>query len=178
MTTARLTPGDPAPWFIARSPNNPRYQFDTVAGRYIAVCFFGSAGDPAIARMLDALRQRSDVFNDDHASFFAIGADPADEQEKRLEEHFPGFRLLWDFGLRIAARYGVCDEPATGKARRYQPTTFLLDPALRVLAASLCLLPQRIGGAYCSPPLFQRSLRPRARPSGVFCPTLRSKLSP
>src|ERR1041385_3621556 len=37
---------------------------------------------------------------------------------------------------------------------------------------------QRMGGAYCSPPLFHNSFRPRARPSGVFRPTLRSKLSP
>jgi len=135
MTTARLTPGDPAPWFIAPSPNNPRYHFDSVAGRYIALCFYGSAGNPAIAQMLAALRQRGDVFDDGHASFFGVGADPADGQEKRVEERIPGFRLLWDFGLKIGARYGVCSEPAaTAEASRYQPTTFLLDPALRVLA--------------------------------------------
>jgi len=134
MTTARLTPGDPAPWFITPSPNNPRYHFDSVAGRYIALCFFGSAGNPAIAQMLAGLRQRSDVFDDDHASFFGVGADPADGREKRVEERIPGFRLLWDFGLKIAARYGVCDETTGGDAPRYQPTTFLLDPALRVLA--------------------------------------------
>jgi hypothetical protein len=34
MTTIRLTPGDPAPWFITPSPANPRYHFDSVAGRY------------------------------------------------------------------------------------------------------------------------------------------------
>src|SRR5262249_7759526 len=134
MTTARLTPGDPAPWSIARAPDNPRYQFDTVAGRYIALCFFGSAGDPAIARMLAVFRQRGDVFDDNHASFFAIGADPADEGEKRVEEHFPGFRLVGNFGLQVAPRYGVCDEPAAAKVPHYHPTTFLLDPALRVLA--------------------------------------------
>jgi peroxiredoxin len=134
MTTARLTPGDPAPWFITPSPNNPRYHFDSVAGRYIALCFFGSASNPAIAQMLDALRRRGDVFDDDHASFFGVGADPADGQEKRVEERVPGFRLLWDFGLKVAARYGVCGEPAAGETARYQATTFLLDPALRVLA--------------------------------------------
>jgi peroxiredoxin len=134
MTTTRLTPGDPAPWFITPSPNNPRYHFDSVAGRYIALCFFGSAGNPAIAQMLGALRQRGDVFDDDHVSFFGVGADPADGQEKRVEERIPGFRLLWDFGLKIGVRYGVCDEPTAGGTPRYQPTTFLLDPALRVLA--------------------------------------------
>jgi peroxiredoxin len=134
MTTARLTPGDPAPWFITPSPNNPRYHFDSVAGRYIALCFFGSAGNQAIAQMLAALRRRGDVFDDDQASFFGVGADPDDEREKRIEERIPGFRLLWDFGLKVAARYGVCGEPKAGEAARYQPTTFILDPALRVLA--------------------------------------------
>lgn len=134
MTTARLTPGDPAPWFITPSPNNPRYHFDSVAGRYIALCFFGSAGNPAIAQMLAALRRRGDVFDDDQASFFGVSADPGDEREKRAEERIPGFRLLWDFGLKVAARYGVCDEPKPGETARYQPTTFILDPALRVLA--------------------------------------------
>jgi hypothetical protein len=47
MTTrSRLAPGDPAPWFKQRSFANPSYTFDTAAGRYIVLCFFGSAADP------------------------------------------------------------------------------------------------------------------------------------
>ena len=42
-----LTPGDPAPWFTARSTVNPRFTLDTEAGRYLVLCFFGSAADPA-----------------------------------------------------------------------------------------------------------------------------------
>jgi len=130
----RLTPGDPAPWFVARSANNPRYHFDSVAGRYIVLCFFGSAGNPAVARMLSAIGERRDLFQDDHASFFGVSADPEDERQARVAESIPGFRLFWDFGLKVAARYGVCDEPTPGAAARYQPTTLLLDPALRILA--------------------------------------------
>ena len=37
---------------------------------------------------------------------------------------------------------------------------------------------QRIGGAYCRPPLFHSALRPRAILSGEPAPTLRSKISP
>ena len=133
MTTVRLTPGDPAPWFITPSASNPRYHFDSVAGRYIVLCFFGSAGNPAIGQMLAAIRQDG-AFDDDHASFFGVSADPSDEREKRLEERIPGFRLLWDFNLKVAAAYGVCDEAKPGETARYQPTTFILDPALRVLA--------------------------------------------
>jgi len=37
---------------------------------------------------------------------------------------------------------------------------------------------QRTGGAYISPPLFQRLLTPRGSFSADFGPTLRSKISP
>ena len=42
---ARLTPGDPAPWFHQRATSNPNYAFDTAAGRYVVLCFYASAGD-------------------------------------------------------------------------------------------------------------------------------------
>jgi len=132
-TTARLTPGDPAPWFITPSASNPRYHFDSVAGRYIALCFFGSAGKPAVGELLAAMRQ-SDLFDDDHASFFGVSADPEDERQRRLEERIPGFRLLWDFSLKVSAAYGIGNGAKPGETASYQPTTFVLDPALRVLA--------------------------------------------
>src|SRR5687768_4098744 len=44
-TFANLTPGDPAPWFHQRSGGNPNYAFDTVGGRWIVMCFYGTAGD-------------------------------------------------------------------------------------------------------------------------------------
>src|SRR4029077_17539705 len=42
---AKLTPGDPAPWFHQRATSNPNYAFDTAAGRYVVLCFYASAGD-------------------------------------------------------------------------------------------------------------------------------------
>ena len=41
-----LAPGDPAPWFRARSLARPDFAFDTVAGRYLVLGFFGAATDP------------------------------------------------------------------------------------------------------------------------------------
>ena len=63
-----LTPGEPAPWFRARNTDHPRYLFDTVAGRYVILCFFGSAGDPSSGRVLypmfeQNLSRRFDVEN-------------------------------------------------------------------------------------------------------------------
>jgi len=44
--------GEPAPWFVARSTSNPRFSFHTIAGRYVALCFAGSAGHPLVAAAL------------------------------------------------------------------------------------------------------------------------------
>src|SRR5262249_31928525 len=80
MANLPLKPGAPAPWFVAPSPANPRYHFDSVAGRYIVLCFFGSAATAAIGGMLAAIRQRADLFEDEHASFFGVSCDPDDQR--------------------------------------------------------------------------------------------------
>jgi len=133
MTTLPLRPGDPAPWFVAPSPTNPRYHFDSVAGRYIVLCFFGSAATPAMAEMLVRIRQRTDIFQDEHASFFGVSCDPDDQHLGRVAESYPGHRLFWDFGLKVSAAYGAC-EPKGGDPVSYRPQSFVLDPRLRVLA--------------------------------------------
>ncbi|MEY3828074.1 MAG: hypothetical protein RLZZ148_2901 [Cyanobacteriota bacterium] len=33
--------GDPVPYFTCHASNNPTFNFDTVAGRYIVLTFFG-----------------------------------------------------------------------------------------------------------------------------------------
>ena len=42
MARRSFSIGDPAPWFVCRSSNNPAYHFDTAAGRYLVLCFFAS----------------------------------------------------------------------------------------------------------------------------------------
>ncbi|WP_230530396.1 hypothetical protein [Microvirga roseola] len=42
-----LEAGDPAPWFHQNSTSNPNFAFDTVAGRYIVLCFYGTGSDEA-----------------------------------------------------------------------------------------------------------------------------------
>ena len=66
-----LGPGDPAPWFSQRSTSNPKYVFDTAAGRWLVLCFFGSAGDPASRAVLDQVLAHRDLFDDEQASFSA-----------------------------------------------------------------------------------------------------------
>ena len=72
-----LTVGDPAPWFRQRSPANPSYIFDLAAGRYILLCFFGSAADPAGRAAIDAVLAQGERFDDRRLAFFVVSTDPA-----------------------------------------------------------------------------------------------------
>ncbi len=129
-----LSPGDPAPWFVAPCAGNPTYNLNTVAGRYVVLCFYGTAEHAALAAMLAAFAERRDLFDDSNVAFFAVSASRDDERLDRVRDRIPGFRVFWDFGLRIARAYGVCEKSATSAPAPYRPVSYVLDPDLRVIA--------------------------------------------
>jgi predicted 2-oxoglutarate/Fe(II)-dependent dioxygenase YbiX/peroxiredoxin len=127
-----LALGDPAPWFRQNSTSNPNYAFDTVAGRYVVLGFFGSAGDEAGRAACATIESNRAVFDDDHACFFGVSFDPGDQG--RLREAMPGIRYFWDFDGTIGRLYGALPldaKPGSGpvSARRFW---IVLDPMLRV----------------------------------------------
>jgi predicted 2-oxoglutarate/Fe(II)-dependent dioxygenase YbiX/peroxiredoxin len=124
MAAPTLLPGDTAPIFTAPTAANPRFRFDTVAGRYVVLSFFGSASDRDTAAMLSSLAERIPPFDDDHAAFFGVTADEADVAQDRLPVRIPGIRYFHDFDRAIAVAYGVAG----------QRCSFILDPNLRVMA--------------------------------------------
>ncbi len=129
-----LGPGDPAPWFSQRSAGNPNYVFDTAAGRWLVLCFFGSAADPRSRAALDHVTAQRAVFDDEHASFFGISLDPKDEAEGRVAESMPGLRYFGDFDGAIARAYGAVPrqaEPGEGRVamRRFWA---VVDPTMRI----------------------------------------------
>jgi hypothetical protein len=122
--------GDPAPWFVARGTDQPHYRFDTVAGRYVVLCFLGSAGDPGAAPALHAaLVNHRARFDDINACLVVVSTDPDDERLGRLRPS-PGVRPVWDFDRAVSRLYGAAadDDPP-----HYTPFWLLLDPMLRVL---------------------------------------------
>lgn len=121
--------GEPAPWFQARTQSNPRYVFDTTAGRLVVLSFFGSAAHPVAAEVLAGVAAQAARFDDVRACWFGVSVDPADEREGRVADALPGRRIFWDLDGAVSARYGVLRD-----GRRYEPTTWVLDPLLRVLA--------------------------------------------
>ncbi|MEB3356094.1 MAG: 2OG-Fe(II) oxygenase [Synechococcales bacterium] len=126
MTDALLTVGEPAPWFVGASTSNPKYHFDSVAGRYVVLCFFESTQAEGSQQVLgDFLRQR-EIFDDQTCCFFGVTVDPADEAT--VQGQLPGIRFFWDFDRAISQQFGVGD-----RQNPYQRCTYILDARLRVL---------------------------------------------
>jgi len=128
-----LTQGDPAPWFTARTPSRPDFQFETVAGRPVVLSFIGSAGLPAGKAMLDGLLAQWARFDNRSASLFIVSQDSADEAQGRIP-HGGGVHAFWDFDARIAALYGLVGKNADGRPVQ-QLGSFVLDPMLCVVRA-------------------------------------------
>ncbi|WP_445465952.1 2OG-Fe(II) oxygenase [Faunimonas sp. B44] len=129
----QLTPGDPAPWFHQRSYANPRYAFDTAAGRYIVLCFFGSAGDAHAQAAIGAVRRRQAFFDDVTASFFGVSLDARDESEKRVADQYPGYRYFWDFDGTVGRLYGAVPREIEDTRVAVRRLWVVLDPTLRVV---------------------------------------------
>jgi len=130
---AKLSAGDPAPWFHQRSFANPHYAIDTAAGRYLVLCFFASAADPHSRAALDAALGRRDLLDDAKAAFFGVSIDPKDDAEKRIADSYPGYRFIFDFDGAVGRLYGAVPVDAATAGVAVRQLWVVLDPTLRVL---------------------------------------------
>ncbi|MCF4164737.1 2OG-Fe(II) oxygenase [Zavarzinia compransoris] len=130
----RLLPGDPAPWFRQATAANPRFSFDTVAGRYIVLLFHLSAGDGLSRAALDAVAANRHLFDDAKVSFFGVTLDREDSRQGRVPDMIPGIRHFLDFDGTVARAYGAVPETAeTVTPEDTRRFWLILDPMLRVL---------------------------------------------
>jgi peroxiredoxin/predicted 2-oxoglutarate/Fe(II)-dependent dioxygenase YbiX len=118
--------GEPAPFFAAATDGVERYSLDVVAGRWIVLMFFGTAGQAAPAEGLASALERRELFNGADAAFFGVSVDPADRAQRGLANSDPGVRFFWDFDLAVSRLYGAADEA------NLRPCLFLIDPAFRI----------------------------------------------
>lgn len=133
MQFIELRTGEPAPHFRQRSFSNPRFTFDSAAGRYLVLCFFGSARDSHSQAALAAVHAAGTLFDDQHASFFGVTVDR--EDETTLKEVYPGYRYFLDFDLAVSRLYGAAPAATdtgapTAALRRFW---MVIDPALRII---------------------------------------------
>lgn len=117
-----LTPGDLAPTFLAPSPGNPRYNFGTVGGRYVAMALLPDVPTPQALAALAAVRDNRPLFDDERLCFFGVIGDAG--QFSGAVNELPGIRWLHDLDGEIARLYGA----DTGWV--------VIDPSLRVLFAA------------------------------------------
>jgi len=121
------SPGEPIPAFHARSATNPRFAFDTTAGRWLMVLIPGSLGEAGKADRLAAMAgPHAGALDINNRYMIVIGTDPEDERAGRLTDG-QGRRVLWDdTGAARAAFRAVASDGAL------RTGWVLLDPALRV----------------------------------------------
>ena len=128
--TIPLSVGEPAPWFKCRSPSNPRYGFGTVAGRYVVLCFLGSASHANSQTLLQAIHTHRALFDQEHLMVFNVSGDPQDEAQNRLRDFSTGIRAFWDFDRAVARQFGLID--SDGQLRKM---VYVMDLRLCVLTA-------------------------------------------
>jgi len=122
-----LSPGVPAPWFHAGSPQNPRFAFASLGGQYILLAFLPPPG-PARAAALQAAADRSASFRDDTMLFFGV---LPDAESCAGAVNNPPFRWFFDPDGEIAALYDARDADGA-----YAPQWVMIDPTLRVLGTA------------------------------------------
>jgi len=130
-----LTPGDPFPWIRQRSGAEV-VRVDSTAGRYLVLCFFGSANNPVGRAAIDTMLKHRALFDDQRACFFGVSADPSDEAQGRVCNDLPGVRFLWDFDFSASKRCGAMPSGPTAPdgSTPYNQFWLVVDPTLHVLA--------------------------------------------
>jgi peroxiredoxin/predicted 2-oxoglutarate/Fe(II)-dependent dioxygenase YbiX len=128
--------GDPFPWVGQRTVGTPYFAVETMAGRYIVMCFFGSLADVSGRSALEAVQKHRDIFDDNRACFFGVSVDPQDEAQQRFTE-MPGIRILWDFDATVSKACGAvpADSGSAAGSKVFRRSWIVADPTLHVLAA-------------------------------------------
>lgn len=131
---ATLLPGDHVPWFQAPAlSGSPSYAFQTVAGRHIAMLFFGSARFGPSQAALRLVADNRGLFDDRAACFFGVTVDPEDEAQGRIEQALPGIRYFLDYDRSVSILYGALGGAVGGGNVNYHPFWLIVDPSLRVV---------------------------------------------
>jgi peroxiredoxin len=125
--------GEPAPWFTGTTTRGPGVGFDTIAGRWVVMLFFGSVSAPVAQGALKLVAKNANLFDDKRVSFFGVTADPADAA--RVKARIPGIRFFLDGDLEISRLYGATRATDPKKDVNYTAFWLILDPMLRVLGS-------------------------------------------
>ncbi len=119
-----LLPGDPAPWFSARSDVTPNFKFSTLGGRYVVLSFLRSFSRPGSRAAFEAFLQGAQRFVPFTTAMILVTSDAADEGAAPPAD-MQGVRFFFDDDQAIAKMFGA----ATADSGLI---SFILDERLRV----------------------------------------------
>lgn len=122
--------------FAARTSSTPRFSFDTMGGRYLVLCFYGSGTVSKNLAAFNYLAAKRDLFDDTNICLFGVSVDPDDERLGRMRNIIPGVRHFWDFDGAVSTLYGAM-QPSNASVpgpMEYRPFTLIIDPMMRILA--------------------------------------------
>ena len=133
----KLLFGEPAPFFQAPSLSNPKFNFDTVAGRPVFLVFLGSPAGEAAHRLMAEVAAERAAFDDRSLMLFYVVSDPDDIARLGIEQIVPGIRYFMDYDRAIAARFGFAAATPEGEpiaaAGPVESGVVAVDRALRCL---------------------------------------------
>ena len=124
--------GEEAPWFVAPAPINPRFDFSSLAGRFVVLVFFGHSELPGMRDRLGEIAHRISHRSDDHFVMFGVTSRQADWDDSDVKAAFPPSRIFLDDKWEVARSYGTVQQEADSSQARFKPSWFILDPTLRV----------------------------------------------
>ncbi len=155
--------GDLAPWFRQRCIGEAAlFSFDMAAGRAVALCFYGSAADPAAQDAIATMRRLRDELDPGVAALFGVSNDPGDESDPALGPR-AGLRHFADAEGAVSRLFGASLWPEPRDAGAPAGGWFLLDQRLRIAA----ILPlDAAGGAAVRRGLHALALSAKDRRSG------------
>src|SRR6056297_400717 len=135
--------GEPLPAFSGRLSDGQLIRRDDLAGSFTTLCFFGSAGVPQMAAMVNAVTQNGDIFDGLEHRFVGVSIDPDDaERLSSISGTPPAVQWIFDFDQQLSHLFGAAIEQGHDEEVPFQPLTVLVDASLRVLACHKISDPQ------------------------------------
>ncbi len=125
--------GDLAPWFRqACIGQDGAFALDMTAGRFVALCFYGSAADPMARGARAAVDARPGLFDGARRLCLGITNQPSDADWTDLAPS-DGVRHLIDADAAVSRLFGVAPTAGPAEFAALRRGWYVLDPRLRVI---------------------------------------------
>jgi len=125
-----LTPGDPAPAFVATSHRGSTLSLSDFHGKKILLWFYPEADTPGCALEGRGFRDHQAYYDDNAIAIVGVSCDDRERNAAFAEKYGFKFPLLCDVDRKIALAYGACSD---ARAQHAERISFLIDEAGKIL---------------------------------------------